>query len=140
MQETDSFKEPFDSLPRLLAGEKRLRVEDIELYVPTQPPSSLRELQRLAQVKAEGEVGSFGPSLAAIALERPNESISPELRKYEALFGRDSLRVALDVLPAHAHELLDERQLDLVQFVERLNRRRANHRSATTAGCELRPS
>ncbi len=101
MQETDSFKEPFDSLPRLLAGEKRLRVEDIELYVPTQPPSSLRELQRLAQVKAEGEVGSFGPSLAAIALERPNESISPELRKYEALFGRDSLRVALDVLPMY---------------------------------------
>jgi glycogen debranching enzyme len=88
-------------LPRLLPGESLIRAEDIPEYTPTQPPSSLRELQRLAQVKAEGEVGAFGPSLAAIALERPNQTVSPELRKYEALFGRDSLRVALDVLPMY---------------------------------------
>ncbi len=88
-------------LPKLLEGESWEKVEDIPPYIPSEPPSSIRELQRLAQVKAEGEVGAFGPALAAIALERPGESASPELRKYEALFGRDSLRVALDVLPMY---------------------------------------
>jgi glycogen debranching enzyme len=88
-------------LPKRLLGEFFYKVEEIPQYIPIRPPSSLHELQRLAQVKAEGEVGAFGPSLAALALERPNEMISPELRKYEALFGRDSLRVALDVLPMY---------------------------------------
>lgn len=101
MHETDHYPENPTPLPRLLPGESFVHVEHVPEYVPTEPPSSLRELQRLAQVKAEGEVGAFGPSLAAIALERPNETVSPELRKYEALFGRDSLRVALDVLPIY---------------------------------------
>lgn len=101
MFETENIP-PIDiPLPRLLPGETLIKAEDIPEYIPTQSPSSLRELQRLAQVKAEGEVGAFGPSLAAIALERPNEQASPELRKYETLFGRDSLRVALDVLPIY---------------------------------------
>lgn len=101
MHETEPSQEYSVPLPRLLPGETLVTVEEIPEYVPTQPPSSLRELQRLAQVKAEGEVGAFGPSLAAIALERPDQDVSPELRKYEALFGRDSLRVALDVLPIY---------------------------------------
>lgn len=88
-------------LPRLLPGETLHNVEEVPQYIPDQPPSSLRELQRLAQVKAEGEVGAFGPAIAALTLERPGEAVSPELRKYEALFGRDSLRVALDVLPMY---------------------------------------
>lgn len=101
MYESENLSEAAIPLPRLLAGETLVKVEEIPEYIPTQPPSSLRELQRLAQVQAEGEVGAFGPPLAAIALERPNQTVSPELRKYEALFGRDSLRVALDVLPMY---------------------------------------
>lgn len=101
MYEAENYHDIDIPLPKLLDGESWEKVEVIPPYVPTQPPSSIRELQRLAQVKAEGEVGAFGPALAAIALERPGESVSPELRKYEALFGRDSLRVALDVLPMY---------------------------------------
>lgn len=101
MHEAESYHDIDVPLPKLLDGESWEKVEDIPPYTPTQPPSSIRELQRLAQVKAEGEVGAFGPALAALALERPGENISPELRKYEALFGRDSLRVALDVLPMY---------------------------------------
>ena len=101
MYEAENYHDIDIPLPKLLDGESWEKVEDIPPYVPTEPPSSIRELQRLAQVKAEGEVGAFGPALAAIALERPGETVSPELRKYETLFGRDSLRVALDVLPMY---------------------------------------
>lgn len=91
-------------LPRLLKslGETAyVNVQEVPTFHPLYTPSSLHELQRLARVKAEGEIGAFGPSLAAIALERPDDNVSAELRKYEALFGRDSLRVALDVLPIY---------------------------------------
>lgn len=89
-------------LPRLLPGEFPHSVEEVPLYTPTEPPSSLRELERLARVKAGGEVGAFGPALASVALERlGEEEISPELRKYEVLFGRDSLRVAIDLMPLY---------------------------------------
>jgi glycogen debranching enzyme len=101
MHESKTWNETNIPLPRLLPGETLEKVEDIPEYRPTQAPSSLRELERLAQVKARGEIGEFGPALAALALERPNEQASAELRKYEALFGRDSLRVALDVLPMY---------------------------------------
>lgn len=89
------------TLPRRLPWEQVLTVEEVELFIPRTPPSPHRELLRLARVQAEHEVGHFGPSLAALALERPDVPASPELRKYEALFGRDSLRVALDVLPIY---------------------------------------
>jgi glycogen debranching enzyme len=88
-------------LPRLLPGEAFQKVENIPIYVPTEPPSSFRELLRLAQAKATEQIGEFGPPVAAIALERPGETISKELRKYEALFGRDSLRVSIDLLPMY---------------------------------------
>lgn len=87
--------------PTLLPWESPLYDEVIPEYFPPARPSSLHELQRLAQVKAGGEIGSLGPVLAALALERPDQSISPELRKYEAIFGRDSERVALDVMPVY---------------------------------------
>ena len=86
-------------LPRLLPGEVFQKVEDIPIHMPTEPPSSFRELLRLAQAKAKEEVGEFGPPVAALALERPGQTISKELRKYEVLFGRDSLRVGIDLLP-----------------------------------------
>ncbi len=101
MHETAPKPEAAIPLPQLLPGEQLIKAEDIPEYIPTEPPSRLREMQRLAQVKAEGEVGAFGPSLASLSLERPGGFISPELRKYEALFGRDSLRVALDLLPIY---------------------------------------
>lgn len=102
MFETEKATEATIPLPRLLPGETLLNVTEVPLYTPPQPPSSLRELERLAQVKAGGEVGAFGPARASVALERlGEEEISAELRKYEVLFGRDSLRVAIDVMPMY---------------------------------------
>ncbi|HAC55910.1 TPA: hypothetical protein DCF80_00270 [Candidatus Saccharibacteria bacterium] len=89
-------------LPRLLPGEILLEVKEVPPFSPSRPPSSLRELERLARVKAGGEVGQFGPTMASLALERfENETVSPELKKYEVLFGRDSLRVAIDLMPIY---------------------------------------
>lgn len=102
MHEAENNPEIQIPLPRLLPGETLIRVEEIPPYIPTIPPSGLRELERLARVKAGGEVGAFGPALASVALERlGEEDISPELRKYEVLFGRDSLRVAIDLMPLY---------------------------------------
>jgi len=104
MQEREPVTSSEYPLPRLLPGEilASLEIVPVDIYYPTEPPSSFHELHRLAQVSAEGQVGQFGPSLAALALERPDTvEISPELRKFEAIFGRDSLRVALDVMPLY---------------------------------------
>lgn len=85
--------------PRLFPWETFEDEELIPEYFPSSLPSSLKELERLAQVQTGEEIGSFGPVLAALALERPRNTVSQELRHYEAVFGRDSLRVALDVMP-----------------------------------------
>lgn len=102
MHETEPTEASDSPMPHLYAWEHLEHEQTIPEYFPKTPPSNLRELERLAQVRTGGEVGSFGPVLAAIALERPdNKAVSAELRMYEALFGRDSLRVALDVLPIY---------------------------------------
>lgn len=88
-------------IPRLLQGETIETIEDIEAFHPQSAPSRHYELQRLARVKTEAEVGKFGPAVASLALERPHGTASPELRKYETLFGRDSIRVGLDTLPMY---------------------------------------
>lgn len=101
MDISERFIDPTMPLPRRLAGERLESIEEIPQFIPTRPPSGHAELHRLARAKVEGEVGAFGPALAAIALERPEATVAPEFRRYEALFGRDSLRVALDVLPVY---------------------------------------
>lgn len=59
-------------------------------------PSGLHELYRLARAGNSHQVGQYGPVLASQALE--GHKHTPELHRYEAVFGRDSLRVALDLL------------------------------------------
>ena len=140
MFETENATEIVTPLPRLLPGETLHKVEEVPLYVPNQPPSSLRELERLAQVKAGGEVGAFGPARASVALERlGEEEVSAELRKYEVLFGRDSLRVAIDVMPmypllAHAtiHALA---KLQGTTYHEGREEERNTGRRATGSSC-----
>lgn len=94
----DSFK--------LLPGEKLLRpVINHEKRILSKQPSSLEQMSRLTRAKDSSEIGQFGPSLAAIALEAAdleNPQNTPEhLRLYEALFGRDSLRVAIDLVDSY---------------------------------------
>lgn len=84
---------------KLLPGERLIKVEEVLSSPPTQPPSGLRELYRLARVSVEGALHEFNPPLASLALESNDKTDSVHKHLYEALFGRDSLRVALDMLP-----------------------------------------
>lgn len=89
---------------KLLPGEHVL--EPIQLQPRTiyeKIPSSLEQMSRLTGAKIADEIGRFGPSLAALSFERSNEADeAPEhLRLYETLFGRDSLRVAIDLISTY---------------------------------------
>ncbi len=88
---------------KLLPGERIVNIEDVPFRIPPTKASGLKELYRLTQAKNSRGIGEFGPALASLAIEGNNAETpdSPELHKYEALFGRDSLRVALDVLPQY---------------------------------------
>ena len=97
-----------NSLPpgfRLLPGEKLLHVIEHPPRTFSYEPSSLEQILRLTRAEHLSDIGKHGPSLAAIALEAtdltdPRET--PEhLRLYEAVFGRDSLRVAIDLISSH---------------------------------------
>ena len=102
-QSADTFvetKAPISLLDlALLPGEEITNIAQSPERISTTPPSTLRELYRLAQAKINSEVGEFGPILASLSSE--GDSDSPELHRYEALFGRDSLRVAMDLLPMY---------------------------------------
>ena len=65
---------------------------------PETVPSSIEQMSRLTNVQIATEIGKFGPTKAAIAFD--NEA--PEhLKLYETLFGRDSLRVAIDLISTY---------------------------------------
>lgn len=87
---------------KLLPGESILHVEE---YPPREiseyEPSSLRELLRLTRASGPHEIGKTGPAVAALALKSENEQVPEHLRLYEAVFGRDSLRVAIDLISSY---------------------------------------
>lgn len=80
----------------LLPGEHVL--EPITIHATRKPetiPSSLEQMARLTNAQIAAEIGRFGPAKAAITFDVE----APEhLRLYETLFGRDSLRVAIDLI------------------------------------------
>lgn len=90
---------------KLLPGEQIVHVEHFPPLIINHPPAVLAELTRLAHSKLVHHIGDNGPVLAAISLDHtvPRKSQSTELRRYEALFGRDSLRVAMDLMPFFPH-------------------------------------
>lgn len=83
-------------LPKLLPGEELISVETVQDTLPDRAPSGLKELQRLANAPSRAEIGDFGPVLASLSIETHQDQ--PEFHRYEAIFGRDSLRVALDLI------------------------------------------
>lgn len=97
-----SITPPPDLAPFIFPGESIINITDSPERQATQAPSGLRELYRLAQAKIHDEVGEFGPTLASLALEdNSGGDDTVDLHRYEALFGRDSLRVAIDLLPLY---------------------------------------
>ena len=91
-----------DNLPRnfwLLPGEHV--VAPIVFYrhrSPERTPSDLQQMARLTNARIAEEIGRFGPSLAATTLD---DEAPEHLKLYATLFGRDSLRVAIDLISTY---------------------------------------
>lgn len=106
--ERDSIAyKPESELPenfRLLPGEELVActhvlelVQKLEQRHPLKRLSSLHELTRLTGAPTAAEIGSFGPAIASLALESELPA-SEHQELYSVVFGRDSLRVALDLI------------------------------------------
>jgi glycogen debranching enzyme len=93
-----------DIIPYLLPTQKVVFVKNFVPKPHHRKPSSLREIYRLVDAKGFADVGLHGPVMASTSLEEGETEKS--FRRYEALFGRDSLRVAMDLVdkyPKLAH-------------------------------------
>jgi glycogen debranching enzyme len=108
---------------KLLPGEKLAAVIPHTLREFEHVPSSLEQIMRLTRSPSPHQIGEHGPSVASLAFDvsvktsvAPGESPlddptighslshlpAPEhLRLYEVVFGRDSLRVAIDLISSY---------------------------------------
>lgn len=92
---------------KLLPGEHLLLpviTHDKRVFIDK--PSSLKQILRLTGAGHPDEIGKNGPSIAALAFETTalaNEIVdTPDhLRLYEIFFGRDGLRVAIDLISSY---------------------------------------
>ncbi len=96
------------SLPEdfhLLPDEELVSAVDHGARQPNRVLSSLDQILRLTKAEHPDRIGKTGPALAAIAIEASDlinsSEIPTHLRLYEAVFGRDSLRTAIDLISVH---------------------------------------
>ena len=83
-------------LPKLLNGEKIVYIKNFEEDIPKHPISELKAIEELTKAKNYHQIGKYGPVIAAESLkDHLNER---EFLRYNAIFGRDSLRVAVDLI------------------------------------------
>lgn len=106
----------------LLSGERLLSITQHPPRIFEASPSSLQQMMRLTRVSSPNAIGEHGPSVASLAFEvsartsvEPGESplnapvitdetlvsVPEHLRLYEVVFGRDSLRVAIDLISSY---------------------------------------
>ena len=92
-------------LPRditLLPDEKLLNVIYHEPRSFGRVPSSLEQILRLTGAQLEEEIGKGRPSVASLSFETEDSTNTPaHLHLYEVVFGRDSLRVAIDLISSY---------------------------------------
>jgi len=87
---------------KLLTGESFLHAQPYPSRVlPSHEPSSLREILRLTGASSPDDIGKTGPAIAALAIDAYEGDIPEHLRLYEVVFGRDSLRVAIDLISTY---------------------------------------
>ncbi|HUC96274.1 MAG TPA: amylo-alpha-1,6-glucosidase [Candidatus Saccharimonadales bacterium] len=82
---------------RLLDGEKILNVQLFKSTLPPSRISSLSEIYRLTNSTNISEIGANGPIIAALTSES-NLATHNGQGLFNVVFGRDSLRVALDLI------------------------------------------
>lgn len=88
----------------LLPGESIRSITKHPERIHNRYPSSVRELLRLTRSQHIDDIGKTGPSIASLALESETGIINPDdehLHLYEVVFGRDSLRVAIDLINSY---------------------------------------
>ena len=88
----------------LLPGEQIRSITEHPLRVHSERASTVKELLRLTRATHTNEIGKTGPSIASLALEIDTPIIhgsSEHLHLYEVVFGRDSLRVAIDLISSY---------------------------------------
>lgn len=86
----------------LLPGEQLLNVIHHEPRNFGRVPSGLEQILRLTGAQLEEEIGRQQPSIASLTLDVVDTPATPaHLRLYEVVFGRDSLRVAIDLISSY---------------------------------------
>jgi glycogen debranching enzyme len=94
-------------LPRLLPGEELIPVPEVPEVSAGRSDSSTWEILQLTGASRLDEIGESGPAIASLPLKE--HAHNSEYRRYEVLFGRDSLRTAdtlLDRFPKLARTTL----------------------------------
>lgn len=101
----ENITDSLNQLPpdfKLLDGEKLLRVTDHPMRRASgYKPSSIREMLRLTRVASPRDIGNGGPAVAALSMIVEGADTPDHLRLYETIFGRDSLRVAIDLISSY---------------------------------------
>jgi glycogen debranching enzyme len=85
----------------LLPGEQLLSITHHMPIHHQEKPSSVQQLLRLTASEHIGDIGSAGPALASLAMSPDSDAPADNfehLHLYEAVFGRDSLRAASDLI------------------------------------------
>jgi glycogen debranching enzyme len=85
---------------KLLPGERLLNVIHHEPRNFGRVPSSLEQILRLTGEQLEEDIGRHRPSVASLAVAA-DDDVSPHLHLFEVVFGRDSLRVAIDLISSY---------------------------------------
>ncbi len=97
------FEQFHDRSHPLLPGEELRSITPHPLRTSTERASSTKQLLRLTKALHIDDIGKAGPSIASLPLEL-SEVTTPtpdHLRLYEVVFGRDSLRVAIDLIGSY---------------------------------------
>lgn len=84
----------------LLKGERIKSISVHSLRPGAKRLSSLQQMLRLTGAKRSSQIGRR-PSIAATALEHSGLTTPEHLRLFETIFGRDSLRVAIDLISTY---------------------------------------
>lgn len=86
----------------LLPGERLLNVIYHEPRSFGRVPSSLEQILRLTGAQLEEDIGKKRPSVASLTFDAEDAPSAPaHLHLFEVVFGRDSLRVAIDLISSY---------------------------------------
>ncbi len=103
---------------KILPGEEPVNVEFHKPRDFPKNPSSLEQMMRLTRASSPEKIGEHGPSVASLAFDVSARTSVPQgesplhesdmhiptpehLRLYEVVFGRDSLRVAIELISSY---------------------------------------